>query len=123
MPKKPAALSINLLPGREVAIGEKFLRWILTYGRYIIIGTEIIVLLAFLSRFKLDRDFNDLNDRIKERQKIIENFRSIEDSVNQLQSRLSQIKTIEAAQGSGLLALPHIAPLTPPEITDRKSVV
>ena len=69
MPKKLTPLSINLMPGRETSFGEKFLNWSLTFGRYIIIGTEIIVLVAFFSRFKLDRDFIDLHDQVKEKQK------------------------------------------------------
>jgi hypothetical protein len=69
MPKQ----EINLLPREEFEkkpIG-KFLTWALSIGRYIIIFTELIVILAFLSRFKLDRDLSDLNQSIREKQAVI----------------------------------------------------
>ena len=117
MPKKSGSLSINLLPGKEPAFGEKFLTFSLTFGRYIIIGTEIVVLVAFLSRFKLDRDLIDLKDQIKEKQRILSTQKQIEEKVNNLQLRLWQIKLADAAGGSGILALPQIASLTPENIT------
>lgn len=117
MPKKVASLAINLLPGREPAFSATFLNWVLSAGRYIIIGTEIIVLVAFLSRFKLDRDLIDLNDHVEEKQKILRSLSPVEERVTQLQKRLSEIKKIDEGQGSGILALPHIATLTPSEIT------
>lgn len=117
MPKKVKTLSINLLPGREPTFGEKFITWSLTFGRYIIIGTEIIVLLAFLSRFKLDRDLIDLNDQVKEKQKVLASLKPIEENVNQLQARLGEIKKVDSSQGKGILALPTLASLTPEGIT------
>lgn len=123
MPEKPTALSINLLPGKEEGFGEKFLEWSLTFGRYIIIGTEIIVLVAFLSRFKLDRDLIDLSDKVKEKQKILESLRPIEESVTALQKRLSAIASVEGSQGSGILVLPNIALVTPPNITYQTILV
>lgn len=111
------------MPGRESSFGEKFLNWSLTFGRYIIIGTEIIVLVAFFSRFKLDRDFIDLHDQVKEKQKILAALKPVEERVNSLQIRLSEIKKIEEAAGSGIRALPDIAPLTPPEITYKSITI
>lgn len=123
MPKKQALLSINLLPGEEAKFGEKFLEWSLTFGRYIIIGTEIIVLVAFLSRFKFDRDLIDLNDKVKERQKVLESYKPVEENVLRLQKRLTTIAALEANQGSGILALPDIASITPPQITYQNILV
>lgn len=117
MPKKPTPLSINLLPGKEASFGEKFLTWSLTFGRYIIIGTEIIVLIAFLSRFKLDRDLVDLNDQIRDKQNVLATLKPIEESVTRLQRRLLEIKRIEATQGKGIVTLPEIGLLTPRTIT------
>ncbi len=58
---------INLLPAAQWHHSwlAYFLRWIISYGRYVLIFTELIVILAFLSRFKLDQDLADLNDKIK----------------------------------------------------------
>ncbi|MBI2036467.1 PilN domain-containing protein [Candidatus Microgenomates bacterium] len=116
MPKKPGLISVNLLPRKEIGFGEKFLNWSLTFGRYIIIGTEIIVLIAFLSRFKLDRDLIDLHDQVKEGLKIVSSQKATEDRVGALQIRLSQIKKINEQPQSGLFILSKIALLTPAEV-------
>jgi len=116
MPKK-SSISVNLLPGKEPTIGDKFLNWSLTFGRYIIIGTEIVVLVAFFSRFKLDRDYVDLNDQIKDKQAILTSLKPIEDTVNSLQLRITEIQRVEATQGAALKVLPAIAQFTPGEIT------
>ena len=58
-------ITINLLGERKVGETpvERLLLWITTYGRYIMIGTEIVVLLAFISRFSLDRKITDLREK------------------------------------------------------------
>jgi hypothetical protein len=57
---------VNLLPPSEfeTSFGGKFLKWAVTGGRYIIIVTELIVILAFISRFKLDEDIRKLHEEI-----------------------------------------------------------
>src|SRR5437764_715683 len=109
MPKKSSIISVNLMQKKEFSFSDKFIQWILTYGRYIIIGTEIVVLLAFLSRFKLDREYIDLHDQIKEKQNVLTTLKPIESNVNQLQARLAAMQKAEATQGRGILGLPSIA--------------
>ncbi len=84
---------INLLPTDEIEKAPlgKFLKWALTYGRYIVVITELIVLLAFLSRFKLDRDITDLSEEIMRKKNIIVNAEPFENKVRQLQNRLEKI--------------------------------
>jgi hypothetical protein len=63
----PSRISkINLLPPSELekSFWGKFLKWAVTTGRYIIILTELVVILAFLSRFKLDEDLRKVNEQI-----------------------------------------------------------
>lgn len=116
MPKKGA---INLLPQKDFDQSpfSQFLRWILTYGRYIIIGTEIIVLLAFLSRFKLDRDLTDLSESIKTKKAIVTASQSLENNVRSLQNRLATIKNLEGKTISSAKLLESLGQITPPEIT------
>ncbi len=87
-------ININLLPGEKQSLG-KFLTWVLTYGRYIIIGTEIIVLLAFLSRFKFDRDLTDLHQSISQKQAVVLAAQSLEREVRALQNHLLIVKKLE----------------------------
>jgi Tfp pilus assembly protein PilN len=57
---------VNLLPPSEFeqSFWGRFLKWAVTTGRHIIIITELVVILAFLSRFKLDEDLRNLNEQI-----------------------------------------------------------
>lgn len=110
-------LEINLLPRDlgETFVG-KFLRWILTYGRYIVIGTEIIVLLAFLSRFKLDRDLSDLSESIKTKETIIQASSELENNVRSLQKRLSLIKNLQEKEVSSPQILTTLSQITPQDV-------
>jgi len=85
---------INLLPEDKQPLGS-FLSWVLTSGRYIVIGTEIIVLIAFLSRFKLDRDLTDLHQSIAQKQAIVLAAQDLEKQVRILQNHLLIIKKFE----------------------------
>jgi Tfp pilus assembly protein PilN len=89
-------ISINLLGDSEMdhtPIG-RIVGWAVTYGRYIMIGTEIIVLLAFISRFSLDRKLTDLKEEVAQKQDIIEANLPFEKDVRTLQDKLSKIKTL-----------------------------
>lgn len=91
---------INLLPRSEFELSfwGRFLKWGLTTGRYIIIVTELVVIIAFLSRFKLDRDLIDLSETIEGQKSILEASTSIENRFIQTQSRLNKAGNILANQ-------------------------
>jgi len=92
-------VSINLLGESEMEhtpVG-RIVSWAVTYGRYIMIGTEIVVLLAFISRFSLDRKLTDLKDEISQKQDIIQANVQFEGDVRTLQNKLAKIKSLSAA--------------------------
>lgn len=107
---------INLLPGEEAKKLGKFLTWVLTYGRYIVIGTEIIVLLAFLSRFKLDRDLTDLHSSIAQKQAVILAAQDLEHQVRSLQNRLAIIKKLNTQRDFPPKLLLAFENLTPEDV-------
>jgi hypothetical protein len=89
-------VSINLLGDSDMEhtpLG-RIVAWAVTYGRYIMIGTEIVVLLAFISRFSLDRKLTDLKEEVSQKQDIIEANLSFENDVRLLQNKLASIKTL-----------------------------
>ena len=88
-PAKP----INLLTRKDfdASVVGRILRWSLIYGRYIIVSTEIIVLLAFIYRFSLDRQITDLNEEIEQKSAIVIANQAFEKSFRNLQSRVDQI--------------------------------
>ncbi len=115
----PAKHQINLSPRRAITQtpAGKFLQWALTYGRYIIIGTEIVVLLAFIARFKLDRDRADLREEIAQKEAIVSANHEFEEEIRHIQNRLTQIKALKTDQKKMTTILGRIEQQTPPEVT------
>lgn len=94
MPAK--TISINLLGDSDMEhtpLG-RIVGWAVTYGRYIMIGTEIVVLLAFISRFSLDRKLTDLKEEVSQKQDIIEANLAFEKDIRELQDTLGKIKVL-----------------------------
>lgn len=94
----------------------KLLKWVLTVGRYIVIITELIVILAFLSRFKFDRDLTDLNEKVKQQQAIINASAQFENEFRFLQKRLSTIDGLRKTQLETEQVLSELAALTPIDV-------
>lgn len=115
-------VDINLLSGTGIAgkpLG-KFLRWSLTYGRYIIITTQIVVLLAFFSRFKLDQDLSDLHSKIEEKTNIIQALAPVEENTRNIQTKLEIIKTLETSRTIYSDVLKTLADQTPADVAITK---
>jgi Tfp pilus assembly protein PilN len=116
VPAKQA--SINLL-GRddlEHTPWGRIITWAVTYGRYIMIGTEVIVLLAFVSRFSLDRKLTDLNEEIAQKQAIIEANADFEKDIRTLQEQLTKAKTLITAQAKPVDVLSDMQTMLPADV-------
>jgi len=94
----------------------RFLKWLLTIGRYIVIFTELIVILAFLSRFKLDRDLTDLYEQIENKQAIIQSYADFEADFRFLQKQLASIQGLRKEQLQTKQLVEEIAALTPIDV-------
>lgn len=81
---------INLLPGTgmETTTAGRVLSWILSTFRIIVIVTEIIVMIAFLSRFWLDAQNTDLNDEIEEKTAVLTTSKNFEKEFRSTQKKL-----------------------------------
>ncbi len=83
--------SINLLKNKEIGFFDKFINWVLTIGRLVVIVTELVALSAFLYRFSLDRRLIDLRGNIKQEQTVVRFLSTNEDKYRNLQERLGLI--------------------------------
>lgn len=111
-------VSINLIGEEEMEhtpIG-RIVTWAVTYGRYIMIGTEIVVLLAFISRFSLDRKLTDLNDEISQKQAIIEANADFEQQFRTVQNQLINIRKLVDAPTPMIDALNTLQTLLPVDV-------
>ena len=110
---------IELLPQEDwekKPIG-KILKWILSAGRHIVIITELVVILAFLARFKLDRDLTDLGEEIRQKQAIIISASAFENEFRSLQKRLTTIERLKKNQQEADKIITEIADLTPVNVS------
>lgn len=113
-PKK----DINLLPRSEWEKKpfSRVLKWSLTFGRYIVVFTEFIVIVAFLSRFKLDRSLSDLYEKIELQQAQIKSEEVFEKNFRFLQERLATAQEIEENTADIQKTLSDFIDLIPPGV-------
>ncbi len=106
MPAAKKQVNINLVVKDELeeSFSGQILSWALTYGRYIIIITQIIVLSVFFLRFKLDRDHTDLKEAVSQKQALVESIADLETDIRRIQGKLSHIKQVTSQQ----TALPKV---------------
>lgn len=95
-PKKRTSLNLLYPQGIPQKLPLKFLRWILTFGRYIAVVVEILVLITFAARFKFDQDLANINEEINKQVPFIESLKSQENLIRKAQFKIENInKTIE----------------------------
>lgn len=97
MPQDTApGAAINLLPEEQIQQEPipKFLRWVLTAGRYIIIFSEALVLIVFMARFKLDTEIVDLKKEITSKAQVLEQAQGFEKEFLDTQSRFQRVGSL-----------------------------
>lgn len=113
-----AKVTIDLLPQHLIEERRltRFLNWSLTYGRYIIIVTELIVLLAFFSRFRLDQQLTDLHESISQKQAIIASVAQFEHEARQVHDRIDKIRELNKEHTLFLDAISLLEGLVPDDV-------
>ncbi len=113
-----SSVSVNLLHTEESdqsPIG-RIVSWAITYGRYIMITTEIVVLLAFISRFSLDRKMTDLNEAIEQKKSIIEVNQQFENDFKVVQNKVVTIKKLMDEQTKLVGIFTHVKTILPLDV-------
>lgn len=93
----PVVLDVNLMPKDpffETAIGRS-LKWTVSVGRYIVIFTQLVVILSFLTRFTLDRQVTDLNVTINQQKMAIESYEDLEKRFLFVQAQITDVKQLQ----------------------------
>jgi len=94
MPANPVTINLLAEDSNVNSPWNRIMVWITTYGRYIMITTELIVLLAFASRFSLDRKLSDLKENITQKQEILEVNVDLEQEIRSTQDKISAVKLL-----------------------------
>lgn len=91
-------IKINLVPKDPFydSLLGKGTTWALSVGRYIVIFTELVVILSFISRFQLDRQVTDLNKEIVQKQSVIESYGDLEQNVRDIQRKIDTYNQLKS---------------------------
>ncbi len=121
---KLVSIDVNLVPKDpffNTYLG-KLLRWALSVGRYIVIFTELIVILSFVTRFSIDRQITDLNDSIFQKQTVIESFGDLETQIRTTQKKIEHFLQIEQ-QTNIVDIFPALSEITPRSISMDQVII
>lgn len=111
-------IGINLLPKTEFesSFWGRGLKWAITTGRYILILVELVVIIAFLSRFKLDKDLADLSDSITGKKAVLEAAFASEQNFRLVAARLNDAETLLTSQIGARQVVGTVTGYLPPEV-------
>lgn len=115
--KKPAPIRVNLLPKDPFLSSPpgKLLQWALSVGRYLVIFTEVVVIISFASRFTLDRRITDLNGSILQKEIIIGSYGDLEQNMRDAQKKIESYIQVEQQENVTTI-FPILTEVTPNEV-------
>lgn len=116
--KRPFRLHLNLLypQGVPLKLPLRFLKWLISYGRFIVVFVEIIVLACFAYRFKLDADLADLKEKINNQVPYLESLSIDEALIKQTQLRILNIQKVYSFSPFWVKTLTEISNQIPSQV-------
>lgn len=115
--KKPAAIKVNLLPKDPFLSSPvgKLLQWALSVGRYLVVFTELVVIISFASRFTIDRQITDLNLALLQKETVVDSYGDLENNVRDLQTKIENYRQVSQLDNVTDI-FPVLTAVTPPDI-------
>src|SRR3990167_3533893 len=119
MPKNGIKINLDLLrpQSQPQQLVVKIFKWLLSSGRFLIIAVEIVVLGAFMFRFKLDADIASTREAIEEQIPFIDSLNNDEKLIRKTQFQLTTIKTTKQSSPDFANILDNISKQTPSGVT------
>lgn len=114
---KIVTFDINLAlkdPFFDSVIG-KTLKWALSVGRYLVIFTELVVIVSFATRFVLDRQVTDLNSSIEQKRNVVLSYGDLEDNFRMAQAKIENYTQVEQ-QANLADAFPSLSKIIPNDV-------
>lgn len=93
-PKKSVKIRLNLLypQGLNPKLPAKILKWLFSYGQFLLIAVEFLVVSVIIMRATLDEQLADLKDEIENQVAIVESLKPDEILIKQTQFKLDLVK-------------------------------
>lgn len=110
--------TINLLVRTdfEYSTVGKLLAWLLSAGRTIVILTELVVIIAFLSRFWLDKTLTDLSEANESKRVQVEASFPFEEDFKDVQNKINLVKQLDKERIKTSSLVQTITQLLPSDI-------
>lgn len=109
--------AINLLPqGRHEAFSDKVFYFILNYLRYIIIITQLVVIIVFVEKFTTDQQIVDLQESIDQKYEILSVFQPLAKDATSLSFKMKEVNNILKSQETLPKILTYLLSAFPKEI-------
>ncbi len=117
--------SINLLPRDSFESSQvgTILIWLLSFGKWAVIVTQLVVMGAFLWRFSLDRELTDLRKSISKNVAVIKSYKQIERDFVLSQKRLDAAKLVISQQESITEEFAFLTSITPLDVWYEKLTI
>lgn len=116
--RRTVSFNVNLLPQDpffDTLIGRT-LRWAVSIGRYVVMFTELIVIVSFATRFTLDRQLTDLNDSISQKSSLIRSYGDLENNIRSAQAKIEQYQQVEQQKNLADV-FPALSAIVPNDVT------
>jgi len=112
--------SINLLSKKELSIIDKLVYFSLSYLRYVIVITQLIVIGVFFFRFKIDQNIIDLREALDQKKEIIQVVMPLLSQAESIDKNTKELKIIVNQQEDFLSSLNYLLSVFPETITLKK---
>ena len=106
--KEISKININLSSKEKATVGKVFYGWAINAGRAIIVGIELIALMALGYRLIIDRQIVDQKDAIHKQELYIANQSKNEAIFRGIQARLQNIKITDSETSSKIQVMNEI---------------
>ncbi len=109
---------INLIKEdkRKKNLLDKIIYFSLYYLRYILVFTQLVVIIVFFYRFKLDQEIIDLKDRLNQKKEIVQISKNLLEEARKYELKLNYIKPILDKQNQQLEKVNYLLSIFPNDI-------
>ncbi len=114
---------INLLSRKKESLTDKLIYFALSYLRYILIITQIIVIGVFFYKFKVDQEIVDYQDSVGQKKEIIEVTQPLFVEAKTTDFQIKEVKHIIERQDKFLDILNYLSTIFPDKLYLSKLTV
>lgn len=117
--------AINLLPrdSFESSLIGIMLEWALVIGKWLVIVTQLVVMVVVIFKFALDRQLTDLRKQIEQESAVISSYAGVEEEFLLTQKVINFVKPVLASQKEMNNVLSLIQSLTPVDVWFEKLII